>query len=239
MKILSGHYWNKGSTPGQNQDSLVLQQYLSKAGTIFLAVVCDGIGGLAEGENASGYVTEKLVEWLHYEYCRNFGNRRHICKAKLKRSIFRHFYQMNVELNQYAERRGIMLGTTVTMFLLQENQYVIAHSGDSRLYSVRNNKSKQLTKDHCEQESVLQNCVGAGVNLRPDVQFGRLRKGQGFLLCTDGFYHFIKEKELATIFVSNDITEEEQIIRRLRELGDRAIRKGERDNLSAIYVLVK
>ena len=64
MKILSGVYWNKGKRT-QNQDSVTLQQVVTGRGRIVLAAVSDGIGGLAEGETASGYITEKIVRTFY------------------------------------------------------------------------------------------------------------------------------------------------------------------------------
>ena len=61
MKYLSGFYWERGRSKA-NQDSIVLQQVVTDYGRILLAAVSDGIGGLSEGENASGYIGEKMVE---------------------------------------------------------------------------------------------------------------------------------------------------------------------------------
>lgn len=58
MKYLSGFYWERGRSKA-NQDSIVLQQVVTDYGRILLAAVSDGIGGLSEGENASGYIGGK------------------------------------------------------------------------------------------------------------------------------------------------------------------------------------
>ena len=63
LKLMSGIYWDRGRR-AVNQDSLTLQQAITNRGRVMLAAVSDGIGGLSEGENASGFITEKLTEFL-------------------------------------------------------------------------------------------------------------------------------------------------------------------------------
>ena len=61
VKIISGVYWDKGNRK-LNQDSITFQQVITGKGRAAMAVVSDGIGGLDEGEIASGFLIEKLVE---------------------------------------------------------------------------------------------------------------------------------------------------------------------------------
>lgn len=61
MKIVSEIYWDRGKRE-KNQDSVLLEQVITVRGRILLAAVCDGIGGLSEGETASGFILEKLPQ---------------------------------------------------------------------------------------------------------------------------------------------------------------------------------
>ena len=58
MDIMSGFYWDTGSKE-HNQDSVLLEQVNTGKGRILLAAVSDGIGGLPEGEVASGFLMER------------------------------------------------------------------------------------------------------------------------------------------------------------------------------------
>ena len=60
MQYVTAVYWNRGSVAACNQDSLTLQQVLTGRGRVLMAAVCDGMGGLQQGETASGYMTERL-----------------------------------------------------------------------------------------------------------------------------------------------------------------------------------
>ena len=64
MEFISGYLWKKGAGD-VNEDSLTIQQIRCQRKICLMAVLCDGIGGLKNGEFASGYVTEELVKWFY------------------------------------------------------------------------------------------------------------------------------------------------------------------------------
>ena len=53
MQFLSEIYWDRGARES-NQDSVSLQQVSIRGKRAVMALVCDGIGGLEQGEIASG-----------------------------------------------------------------------------------------------------------------------------------------------------------------------------------------
>lgn len=65
MKINTAYYTNVGTTKQENQDSLLIKVVNSPYGKIVFAVICDGVGGLAQGEMASKEIVEGLNEWLY------------------------------------------------------------------------------------------------------------------------------------------------------------------------------
>lgn len=83
---------------------------------------------------------------------------------------------------------------------------------------------------------MLTKCVGSFGYERPDFRMGSIREGQAVLLCSDGFRHFITEQELGDVLRPGQLQEERQVTRRLREIGEACMRRGERDNMSAIYI---
>lgn len=234
MKILSGVYWNKGKRT-QNQDSVTLQQVVTGRGRIVLAAVSDGIGGLAEGETASGYITEKIVRTFYEQILLLFEQKKG--KNAFKRCMLRSFYEINQELNRYAEEREIRLGATVSFLLMGKGRYMIFHLGDSRIYQCRGKKLKQLTEDHAQGGGLLK-CLGSFGFQYPDIRMGRIRRHTGFLLCTDGFFKRMNGEEAGEVLSPKEIREEMQIEKRLQELGRRMLRRGETDNASAIYIQI-
>lgn len=238
VKYLTGAYWECGNTADINQDSVVLLQVLTAKGRVLMAAVCDGMGGLARGEWASGYVTRRLQEWFYESLLRSVQKKKPYWV--IRRSLDRLVYHMQEQLLQYGMREEIRLGTTMTVLVILEKTYLLWHLGDSRAYHFQaREKVICMTKDHVKGRNQLTKCVGSFGYERPDFRLGVLREGQGVLLCSDGFRHYVEETELAGVLSPGQIKSEEQITRRLREIGDACMKRGERDNLSAVYVKVE
>ena len=95
-----------------------------------------------------------------------------------------------------------------------------------------------MTTDHVQERNKLTKCVGSFGYFRPDYRMGTLKRGDAFLLCSDGFYHCVTNQELADILCPDRLLEERQMERRLTEISTACMKRGERDNLSAIYIKV-
>lgn len=238
MKFLTGIYWNRGSIAPDNQDSVVLQQVLTARGRVLMAAVCDGMGGLEQGEWASGYVTKRLQEWF-YEFLLRAVRKRKPCWV-IRRSMDRLVYHMQEEIRQYGMQEKLSLGTTMTVLVIVEKTCYIWHLGDSRAYRIYNGykqtKAVCMTHDHVKGRNMLTKCIGSFGYEKPDFRTGNIRSGQAVLLCSDGYYHCVAQQELEAVLDPMSLREEEQITRRLREIGEACMKRGERDNLSAIYV---
>lgn len=201
MEWTSEYLWEQGDRK-KNEDSFSLQQVKLGAKEVIFAVVSDGIGGLKEGETASGWIAEGLTEWF-YEYgmrlaAGNAGRR------KIEKSMKRALYEIYKELSVYGKRRGIRLGATVTACIAFGKKYLIVHVGDSRAYRIKKKCSvrlsfdnaqtdvrkagwKQLTHDHRDDSGHLCRAVGTMAWTKPDKVYGHIRSGGKILLCTDGY----------------------------------------------------
>ena len=257
MRYISGVYWERGSVANTNQDSLILLQVLTAKGRVLMAAVCDGMGGLKQGEWASGYVTRRLQEWFYESLLRAIQKKKPYWV--IKRSLNRLVYHMQEQMSQYGRQESIRLGTTMTVLVLWEKTYLLWHLGDSRAYWIcraggsrearltmpesRSKKSRSkivcLTKDHVKGVNQLTKCVGSFGYEIPDFKLGILKDGQSILLCSDGYRLYVTESELADVLNPYQIAEESQIARRLQEIGNACMKRGERDNLSAVYVKVE
>lgn len=238
MNIISGIYWDKGARC-INQDSLVLEQVYTPKGRLLLAAVSDGIGGLAEGEVASGLIVEKCRQFFYREMVNNVGKGINT----LMRICLRCLYETGQELQKYGHAKGCHLGATLSLLLVFRNKYVIMQLGDSRIYRFcyrfgRYNMQK-MTIDHTDKKGRLLKCLGSYAYQLPDVRKGRFCKNTGFLLCSDGFYRMQKEKILQEVLDVRELKGKRQIEKRLGVLAKEVIRKGEADNISAVYIVGK
>ncbi|MFG6340370.1 MAG: protein phosphatase 2C domain-containing protein [Lachnospiraceae bacterium] len=236
MRYWTNVYWNKGREAEKNQDSVALQQVLTSKGRVLLAVVCDGMGGIARGEAASGYAAERLREWFYTElFAMMRKNKRYWV---LRRSLDRMVFHMQGQLAQYAGREELSLGTTMTAFLVWERTWLLWHLGDSRAYRLREERMEQLTEDHTQDGGKLTKCLGSFGYFTPQHGMGVLKPGDGILICTDGFRRRVTGEELQAVMNPRALSGEEQIGRRLKEIGETCMKRGETDNLSAVYIKV-
>ena len=236
MNIISGIYWDKGRQE-QNQDSLLVEQVLTKRGRILLAVVSDGIGSLKEGGTASGFVIERMRQCFYQELLPLIRKKR--SKKDIRKCFLRNIYMLNQTMNLYGKNRELKLGATVSLLFLWGKRGVFVHLGDSRIYRITKKGGRLLTKDHIDGQGRLLKCSGSFAYREPDICFFSLRKNQGFLLCTDGFYRHGEKSFEKEGLLPGDTESKEQIQRWLKQVALRALRNGETDNMSAVYLVCR
>lgn len=248
MNYMTGVYWERGKEAGVNQDSLLLLQVLTGRGRVLLAAVCDGMGGHMQGEAASAYVTKRLQEWFYESLLRAVQKKKPYWV--IRRSLDRLTYHMQEYLCEYGGREKVELGTTMTVLVICGKMYLLWHLGDSRAYLIGQCGRKYggrryggeeaalicMTNDHVRGKNRLTKCVGSFGYERPDFRMGQIGGKEAILLCSDGFRHCVAGHELADALHPGRMKGGQQIERRLREIGEACMRRGERDNMSAVYI---
>lgn len=195
-----------------NQDSLTVKVARTGIGNIGFAVVCDGMGGLAQGEVASADMIHAFSEW--------FQKRLPVLlSAPLEDYVIRQEWENVIRLgNQrimnYGRNQGIHLGTTLVAGLFTDSRYYIINVGDSRAYELTE-QLRVITTDQTVVErevrqgiltpqeamndprrSVLLQCIGASEQVYPDMFFGETKKDAVYMFCSDGFRHLISDNEI-------------------------------------------
>lgn len=240
MKYVTACYWDKGPFRAKNQDSFSLQQVRTKKGRLLFAVVCDGVGGLYEGERASGFVAEGLTEWFYEKgiqiVLRNwngFLSGPVWTFKRIKRSLFREMYLLHEKMKQWKETDGLSRGTTATMVFMVKRHFLIVHVGDSRAYKL-GKKEKCLTRDEKNEKGQLLRCIGTGEFTKLQSLQGLLWPGQELLLCTDGFCNRTPEGFFTDCL--RGMSEEAKLQKRLQEIGSFLQSCKEKDNQTAICI---
>jgi protein phosphatase len=145
--------------------------------------------------------------------------------------------QVNRELFHYAKHLGIgqIVGATVAVLCLYEDQYHVLWAGDSRCYLYRHDTLVQLTEDHKDNESVhlLTNAVGIADTLTLAHGSGVLHKGDAFLLCTDGLTGAYTDQQLEGSFAREPFPSPH-----CQWLLEGALNSGVSDNVSAVIVRI-
>lgn len=228
QEYFMAHLWEKGKKE-KNQDSLAFWWMNKKGHHCLLGIVCDGIGGLEEGENASTYAVKQIVAWFLSEGYRE--NKLSLLRQRIQQIA----YQIHQELTSYGEERGISLGTTMTLFLVRDGKVLWAHWGDSRIYFLKRGKVKRLTTDHKEKKGALTRALGVGEWSLPEMGKVRLLKRDRILLCTDGFYRGLSEEEIKTV-MARKIENNQTAERILKQIYQKKRSMGEKDDISVIYL---
>ena len=212
MRFISDAYWDRGMRDG-NQDSISLQEVRMKGKMVVFALVCDGIGGLEQGEKASGFVAEKMTEWFYREAIVMLKRRK--SRKKIEKSGLRILYGCNREMQRFGEENGSRMGTTVTAMILTGRHYFLWHSGDTRAYRITGKgaggKIRRMTTDHTRDNVTLLRCIGSFPWTAPEVQSGYLVRKSVFLLCSDGFRNRLAEERIKEAFLPETVERKEQI----------------------------
>jgi protein phosphatase len=214
MRVRFAGETNVGMKRTHNEDNLYLPTDER------LAIVADGMGGHASGEIASQMAVETVVEFfkstqedteITWPFKLDRGYRydvnRLITGIKLA----------NVKIFEAAQRepqyRG--MGTTIVAALFLDDQVLIAHVGDSRLYRVRDGEIQQITEDHSllndyikmkklsadeianfPHKNVIVRALGMKETVQVDVYNESPRMGDVYLLCSDGLSGMIDDKKI-------------------------------------------
>jgi serine/threonine protein phosphatase PrpC len=139
------------------------------------------------------------------------------------------------------------MGTTLTALIFDLNRIAIVHVGDSRCYRLRNGQTEQMTRDHTlvqelvdlkriseeealshPQRSLLTQALMGHHDVVPDVAIYEAKKGDRFLLCSDGLSSVVLPTELRTLLSTGTVTEA------LDKLVAAAVHRGAPDNVSGI-----
>lgn len=236
-----------------NQDSICLMiSDTNNIGQVVLAVVCDGIGGLKQGELASSATAKKFAEWYRTSLPRIISS---ITDELIRSEWSRIINDMNYKLQQYGKQQGIRLGTTLTAMLIIADKYLIAQVGDSRAYAIKDG-IRQITEDHTyfnkelkagnrDRDSLLRdpkrNRITRGIGISdvvtPDFYSGTIdRNDQIWMICSDGLRRKVKKDEFIGLIDPNAVSNKQELSELAEKLVDTVKCRGEKDNISVILV---
>lgn len=227
---------NVGKVREYNEDSLMQR---SEAG---MWAVADGMGGHHTGDVASQMIVGTLDK-IHE------GQPLH----RLINDIENRLILVNEKLIKKAEESyvPITIGSTVAMMVACGRFCVYLWAGDSRLYRQRKGKLQQLTTDHSQVQhyielglinaedatkhphrNIITRAVGATKKFFLDMDIQEMRKGDRYLLCSDGLNKHLADSELADILQQGPAATE----RTCWELIELTLLRGASDNVTAIVI---
>lgn len=241
-----------GISKKTNQDSYGVKVIANNERETLLAILCDGMGGMAKGELASATVIRAFSDWFEIVFPQKGSM---WTMQEIKRQWHMLLKDANTKLIEYGKNNRMSLGTTATAILIfPENNFLIGHVGDTRVYRIAN-KIEQLTEDHTfvareirrgnmtaeqakndNRRNVLLQCIGVNEHFEPQFVEGQFEEYEGVLLCSDGLRHMVTEDELYA-YLKKEKRESEAMMRNaLKELVELNMQRQETDNITAILI---
>lgn len=173
----------------------------------FLLVVCDGMGGGPGGKTASYLAKTAFMQTMYG--CPSQADPR----ETLRMAVARAEEALEQKMAEMPSLRG--MGSTLVAILVSAASAYIVHLGDSRCYRLRGSKILFRTKDHSlvgelvqskalteeqarvsPQSNVITRGLGSTSNHVSEIDEVPYRKGDRFVLCTDGVWGIMPQTEL-------------------------------------------
>ena len=252
MRFLTATGTDIGTRKKTNQDSALILQADTDQGPALLASICDGMGGLAKGEVASAAMVQALSHWFKKDFPKLLAEG--FSEDKLWREWTDLIDDTNIRLSDYGRELHVELGTTAAAVLVLGGRYYILNVGDSRVYLVYD-ALYQLTKDQTfvqqeidagrmtpqeasvdPRQSILLQCIGATRMIHPEFLAGDLPKGSVFMLCCDGFRHFVAPEEFFRAFQASRMKNRATMEDIIHEMIQLNISRGEDENITALLI---
>jgi protein phosphatase len=203
-----------------------------------LWAVADGMGGHDAGDVASQMVIRHLQQYQATPLLgRNVRQITRLLQSTNKRLI----------LKALSTNKNI-IGSTVCALLAHRKHCVFLWAGDSRIYRLRDGHFQQITQDHSESEELIKagmtredvsrlphseaitRAVGSDTHLNLEISMRAFEQGDTYLLCSDGLYKELSERDIANSISTHSLDE------CVNQLLDKALQRQARDNITIVEV---
>lgn len=253
FKVLYGAVSDTGDVRIENQDSLLCRTGIVEKQGAALFVIADGMGGLSYGAQVSSYITRQFERWWQEDFPAMMKAGRD-SQEDIGELLEQEIWDINRAVLGFVKETHCRSGSTLSLLLLCQDWYFIKNIGDSRVYRLRNKSLCSLTRDqslvarmilekkmteeearHTKQKNVLTMCVGLFEIPQSDNVCGKMRDGDVFLVCSDGLYNPLSQKQIEYVLADQSLEPQDKakFLRQLIPPG-KAL-----DNVSAIVVKVE
>ncbi len=220
-------------------------------------ILADGMGGYNGGEVASGMATMFLSSELETAFVARppFDRDAATGECFARRCLLDKVAATNEAIYRAAQTQPQYagMGTTLVTALFYDNKVTIAHIGDSRVYRLRGDDLKAITRDHSllqeqiesglisleearfsHNKNLVTRALGVDPAVKTEMHDYQVRPGDVYLICSDGLNDMVDDSEIAlTLRTFSD-----QLDVAATQLIRMANDNGGRDNVSVILVKV-
>lgn len=191
-----------------------------------LAVVCDGMGGMADGGRASHTAIQMMVQ--------GFQKVEKLPDLNIPQFFRQGILAIDRTIASFPKEDGKGSGTTMVACIAEDNRLYWASVGDSRIYIIRGTQIQQVTRDHnyklrlqemveagqispeeaaaAKHKEALISFLGMGnvslmdINTAPfEMQFGDV-----IMLCSDGITKTLPDAQIRQIITADAVKPEQR-----------------------------
>ncbi|WP_069803826.1 protein phosphatase 2C domain-containing protein [Thermogemmatispora onikobensis] len=212
-----------------------------------LFVVADGMGGHANGQDASRLAIQTIVDYVLPSLLRGHE----LSSNDYQRLLVEGVQSANQAVHEQNQREHADMGTTMTTALIVGSVAYVANVGDSRTYLYREGGGlKKVTQDHSVVASLVEagiikpediythpkrNQIYRSLGEKPIVEVDPFREellpGDKLLLCSDGLWDMTRDPYIESVLRKS--ADPQQLVNDLVQL---ALDGGGEDNISVIVV---
>lgn len=205
-----------GKAREMNQDYYSIP---SSESDLQLYILADGMGGYNGGEIASRLAAETTKNYIQ----NNFKKIEHNKEAILKLVKDAMEYANMVVYEESKKDENLQgMGTTLDVCFIYNSKIYIGHVGDSRIYLIKKDIARKITKDHSyvqqlvedkkitreeaehhPKKNMLLKALGCTSYVEPDIRARNLEKDDILLMCSDGLTNMVEESKIYEVVREN------------------------------------
>lgn len=232
-----------GKAREMNQDYYSIP---SSENDLQLYILADGMGGYNGGEIASRLATETTKNYIQ----NNFDKIEHNKEAILKLVKDAMEYANMVVYEESKKDENLQgMGTTLDVCFIYNSKIYIGHVGDSRIYLIKKDIGRKITKDHSyvqqlvedkkitreeaehhPKKNMLLKALGCTSYVEPDIRARNLEKDDILLMCSDGLTNMVEENKIYEVVKENKEKAPEILVNLANDAGGY-------DNITVITII--
>ena len=189
---------------------------------------------------------ESARDYIHKHFAKNKDSKEKL-ETLLKDAIE---YANSVVYKKAQSKEDLRgMGTTLDVCLIYNSRIYIGHVGDSRVYRIRKEFMRRLTKDHSyvqtlvddgtitkeeayshPKKNMLTKALGCVQTVEPDVYTKTFIKDDIILMCSDGLTNMIREENIYEIIKQDKENAIENLVKQANDNGGL-------DNITVVIIM--
>lgn len=189
--------------------------------TRVMALVCDGMGGMADGGKASRTAIDMMTQ--------GFSRIEKLPSVNIPEFFKSGIHAIDKTIYNFPKENGKGSGTTMVACIAEDNRLYWASVGDSRIYIIRGTNMQQVTRDHNywlrlqemvangqmtmeearakKQKEALISFLGIGNVSLMDINTTpfEMQLGDVIMLCSDGITKTLSDERIKQIITADEV----------------------------------